>query len=140
VTLPKLIFRAVAGAVKNAADAHPKWSITLIMARSIAKRATGTLTAQLPEVLAARARALSSDGAASWLTGSGATPVHSHLSGRGGASTPRRTWRSPPNVLRKLHKRLGHATGQAKYAGDMARAATMIEVLRVISEMEKRRD
>lgn len=57
------IFRAVAGAVRNAADGHPKWRISRVMAHSIAKRATGTLTAQMREVLAAGPSESRADGA-----------------------------------------------------------------------------
>lgn len=51
--LQALAFKAVHGAALNAADAHPDWNITPVMARSIAKRAAGTLAAGLPQVLAA---------------------------------------------------------------------------------------
>src|SRR5260370_35193289 len=47
------ILRVVEGAVLNAADAHGRPRDRYI-ARSIAKRAAGTLTASWPEVLAAR--------------------------------------------------------------------------------------
>ena len=49
------ILRIVEGAVKNASDAHPEVLISPRLKRSIAKRAAGTLTAQWPDVLAARA-------------------------------------------------------------------------------------
>ena len=49
------ILRIVEGAVHNATDAH-KMDRNEFMARSIAKRAAGTLTAQWPEVLAANTR------------------------------------------------------------------------------------
>lgn len=49
------MLRAIAGAIRNAAHAHhvpmPK-----NFARSVAKRATGTLTAQWPDVLAATSK------------------------------------------------------------------------------------
>jgi hypothetical protein len=45
------MLRAIAGAVRNAAHAH-QIDITKNFARSVAKRATGTLTAQWPDVLA----------------------------------------------------------------------------------------
>lgn len=48
------MLRAIAGAVDNAAHAH-KLEIPRHFAHSVAKRATGTLTAQWPEVLAATA-------------------------------------------------------------------------------------
>ena len=50
----KRILRIVEGAVKNAIDAHPGWNVPHNFARSVAKRAAGTLTAQWPDVLAAR--------------------------------------------------------------------------------------
>ncbi len=49
------ILRIVEGAVLNASDAHAKPRDEQF-ARSIAKRATGTLTAQWPDVLAANSR------------------------------------------------------------------------------------
>lgn len=59
------ILRIIEGAVLNTADAHGE-SRDAWAARSIAKRATGTLTAQWPEVLAANSRlpakALAPDG------------------------------------------------------------------------------
>lgn len=50
----KRILRAVEGAVLNVQDAHSE-PRNHRMARSIAKRATGTLTANWPDVLALRA-------------------------------------------------------------------------------------
>lgn len=47
------ILRIVEGAIKNAADAHEEIKVSPRHRRSIAKRATGTLTAQFAEVLAA---------------------------------------------------------------------------------------
>jgi hypothetical protein len=49
------MLRIIAGSTLNAAHAHGM-DISLRFARSIAKRATGTLTAQWPEVLAAKHR------------------------------------------------------------------------------------
>jgi hypothetical protein len=48
------MLRAIAGAVRNAAHAH-QIEMPNTFARSVAKRATGTLTAQWPDVLAATA-------------------------------------------------------------------------------------
>lgn len=48
------MLRAIAGAVRNAAHAH-QIEMPKTFARSVAKRATGTLTAQWPDVLAATA-------------------------------------------------------------------------------------
>lgn len=46
------VLRIIEGAVLNAGHAHPEWKISPVMARSIAKRASGTLTAAWPDVLA----------------------------------------------------------------------------------------
>jgi hypothetical protein len=48
-----VVMRIIEGAIKNATDAHPDWQIDPRFAKSIAKRAAGTLTAQWPDVLAA---------------------------------------------------------------------------------------
>jgi hypothetical protein len=49
------ILRAVEGAVRNAAHAHHR-AISVSFARSIAKRAAGTISAQMPELLAVASR------------------------------------------------------------------------------------
>ena len=46
------MIRIVEGAVKNAFDAHPEVEDKNKFARSVAKRAVGTLTSQLGDVLA----------------------------------------------------------------------------------------
>jgi len=48
-----MILRIVEGSIKNACDAH-KSEFNPYLARSIAKRAAGTLTAEFPAVLAAK--------------------------------------------------------------------------------------
>lgn len=50
----KRLLRIVEGAVKNTIDAHPDWRQIEPerLARSIAKRAVGTLSSQLDDVLA----------------------------------------------------------------------------------------
>ena len=42
------LMRIVAGAVKNVADCHPDWRFRPEFARSIAKRAVGTISAAWP--------------------------------------------------------------------------------------------
>lgn len=48
------ILKIIEGAIKNASDAHPEQAVSARMARSIAKRATGTLWSQLDQTLAAQ--------------------------------------------------------------------------------------
>jgi hypothetical protein len=47
-----LVMRIIEGAVRDAAQAHRGETDIARLARSIAKRATGTLTAEMPDVLA----------------------------------------------------------------------------------------
>jgi len=50
-----MVMRMVAGAVRTTAKVHPNWTLAdPRTARSIAKRAAGTLTSQWREVLAAK--------------------------------------------------------------------------------------
>lgn len=128
----KRILRAIEGAVKNAHDAHPKWTLDHpLIRRSIAKRAAGILTAQWPEVLTANAIASPSDrGEAS------RTPFPTHVKpvrihAKGGRLVSKR---SP---LRKLWKQLSWRAGEAKRAGQTERAETLIEILRIVAAMQK---
>lgn len=57
------ILRAVEGAIKNTCHAHPDLNISARDARSISKRAAGTLTAGWPDVLALRDSVASDSGA-----------------------------------------------------------------------------
>jgi len=51
-----VVFRAVAGAVRNALDGHPQWVVPRNFARSVAKRAAGTLAGMNPGTALAAAR------------------------------------------------------------------------------------
>ncbi len=131
------IYRAVHGAVRNTADGHPTWKLTRVMARSIAKRATGTLTAQWAAVLAAKPSERC-----------GVPPIRAHSShaslateergggrrcGSGAVTAPAR--RSP---LRLLHNRLGAMAGEARRAGQTDRHQALVEALRLIAEQQNR--
>lgn len=50
--LQQQLFRIIEGAIKNASDAHPEQKVSDQMARSIAKRAVGTISAHLAGMLA----------------------------------------------------------------------------------------
>lgn len=122
------MIRAIQGAVKNAADAHPEYHIDGRFARSVAKRATGTLTAQWSEVLAARQ--MPSD----WPDDA---PSHRRQpSASKLLEKPRRrapipgTRRSP---LRRVWKELSWRIGEAKRAGLQERAAALIEMIKVVA-------
>ena len=133
------IFRAVVGAVKNAADGHPKkWKFDKTFARSIAKRATGTLVSQWPELGAPppsdRAESLRPDSqprtAATLPRGRCARGVSV-----GAKSSKRRPRRSP---LKFLHNRIGNMAGAAKHAGQTERFEALRDVLRLIGAERER--
>lgn len=125
------IYRAVAGAVINTAHGHPRWHISVTMANSIAKRATGTLTAEWPEVLAAHKPSESaSESSASrehW------PPVYRYgpvtVTGRGSQASHG----SP--FSRKLIKHLSKEAGIARREGKQERLEALIETLRFIDKL-----
>lgn len=123
------ILRIVEGAVKNAADAHPNIVLTKTFARSVAKRAAGTLTAGWPEVLATVASSDLMD-AQTPMHPSRGTEIRASVFRRG-PSQPLR--RSP---LRKLWGRLSYLAGQAARSGQTERYETIVEILRIVAEMQ----
>lgn len=130
------MFRAVAGAVMNAAHGHPDWGLDRIKARSIAKRAAGTLTSQWGSVLAApspseKATALlqdpsrpASDGTTSGTRGASV--------GRGDTKPLKR--RSP---FKLAHGAIGRLAGEAKRAGQVERHAALADALRVLAAVRR---
>jgi len=145
------VLKIVEGAVKNAADHHPEFNYTPRLARSIAKRAAGTLTAQWRDVLAISM--ISSDGL-------GQTPAHldsrpeSHWSQNPGArggdilGSPSRHQGGaqgikPHPVLRRIIKELSLKVGEYKRRGllsqnlDHIKAEGLIEALRIIDRLMK---
>jgi hypothetical protein len=135
-----IVLRMIEGAVRNAVHAHPGRTIDdERMARSIAKRATGTLTAQWAAVLAAPR--VWSDGSSGYFLDRSAAAGRSMVRrGRGNAvvgpsghdrgGAPQRSWRAP---VRALHRAIGHETGRAKRSGNTEREAALIDVLRLMA-------
>jgi hypothetical protein len=123
------ILRAVEGAAKNAGDAHPEWKITPHVARSIAKRAAGTLTAQWPDVLAARE--LSVSGGMS-LVGRGRRQAAQPLKRAGRGALRSVHGRSP---IIRLRSQLARQMRDVKNSGNTERAEAFIDVLRMIAAL-----
>lgn len=120
----------VSGAVMNAAHAHPGHAVDERFARSVAKRAVGTLSAQWREVLAAPAP--SSSGAGRPYT----NPPRNgsdHLGARGGRHSYHAGPRFAP-VIREISKLIR----PAKLAGQTERAEALIDVMRIIGAIVKR--
>ena len=133
----KRILRAVEGAVKNAADGHPEWQFTPTIARSIAKRAAGTLSAQWPGVLAASLPLSERSGERHTYSSTGpvsdpGTRSRADLSEPNGRGMSQRSRHPPLRFLRLW------AGAMAKSARGRApeREAAFVEVLRMISELE----
>lgn len=126
------IMRVVRGAVKNAADAHPHWNIPPKFANSVAKRAAGTLTALGPDVLAALS-APSDRGGGQYETRHPATALAFQPSRRGallglpGRSPLQTLWQDIRRQLWRLKRE------------DPARAAVLVDVLRQIAALQRKR-
>lgn len=127
------ILRAVEGAVRNAGHAHPEYKIDRRFARSAAKRAAGTLTAQWPEVLAAKP---GSNGQPS------DKPGRKELSDFGRHRPAHLVMRSGQGAvalvygraqLRKLHDEVSSHIRAAKRADNKERVAALVEVCRMIA-------
>lgn len=129
------ILRAVEGAVKNAADGHPSYILPKSFARSVAKRAAGTLTAQWPEVLAAGVTA-SSDrvGADIFQT---ARPRSAQAKKRAGRGSSHLLRRSP---LPALWKALAAQIRPLRESGQSTKADAFVEVLKLIATIQRSGD
>lgn len=131
------VLRIIEGAVKNVADAHGE-EYNPRMARSIAKRAAGTLTAIWPEVLAAR-EALSDSGGALCCQGAIAgSGRHVGISaGLGASEHTMACRRGRPTLARRPRNRLwsllARKMHEVRASGDEARIEAYIEVLRIIA-------
>lgn len=128
----KRILRAVEGAVKNAAHAHAGALLPHNFARSVAKRAAGTLTAQWPEVLAAGFDRPSDRVGAdiSW-TARPRRAQDLQRDGRGSSHLPRR---SP---LPMLWKALSAKIRPLREAGQHERADAFVDVLKMIAAIQR---
>ncbi|MDE2096345.1 MAG: hypothetical protein KGL39_03800 [Patescibacteria group bacterium] len=129
------ILRAVEGAVRNVRDAHPDWIKDRRAARSIAKRAAGTITSQWRDVLATVETGSSSDMAGSVVvTASG----HGRSDGfrlQRSAAQRMKPWTCV--VIRQLRRELTRRLGPLKASGQTEAAEAFIFVLRFLSEREK---
>lgn len=126
------ILRIVEGAVRNAAHAHQGVTVPNTFARSVAKRAAGTLTAGWPEVLAAKLTP--SNRSVGRVNGPAA---------HGGLSLVKSAKRGSPWVSRRsplddLWRRCSKMVGVAKRAGDQHTIQALIEVLKLIAAKQAR--
>lgn len=126
-----LIYRAAEGAVKNTADGHPHWPLNATIAQSIAKRVTGTLTAQWRDVLAAHI--VPSDSASGTRSPVRWPPPHRYAVTKAGGGR-RVVARRPP--LNRIWKEISKMIGEAKRQAQPERAEALIDVCRLISKYQ----
>ena len=122
------VLRIVEGAIKNACDAHPHQHVDRKFARSIAKRAAGTISAQWPELLSAK---MLTDRAMAQLGKNSPASSNPPKARKGDRLSS--LSRSP---LKLVHKRLGVMAGWARKAGHDARAAAFADALRVVANLD----
>ena len=138
------ILRIVKGAVLNEADAHGR-KRDEIMARSIAKRAAGTLTAQMRDVLALDSPTSVSNDVAIVAKIAVACEQQSegdHLVKHPTPLIRARGQRGPSKVVRRsplmrLRKQLSSQMRGLRESGQIERYEAYKEVLRQISKMQK---
>ncbi len=131
-----VVMRMIEGAVRNAAHAHPGWNLTEKMARSISKRATGTLTSAWGSVLAAPqapSERRCGDYDAATPSRDGLPSVAVAGIGEPAGNGVRLSATGAPLV--RLLSRLGAMAGEAKRAGQMERYEALVDALRAIAEM-----
>lgn len=136
------LLRIVEGAVKNVADAH-KIEICPKTARSIAKRAAGTISAQYPELKGLAAK-LPSDMEKVGIVGPSSLGCAAQADSRHSANAAHPAKRQKGGVassfarqLRLLHKSIGNLAGEARRAKELEREKAFIEVLRIIATQKK---
>jgi hypothetical protein len=128
------MIRAIAGAVRNAAHAH-KMELPSSFPSSVAKRATGTLTADWQDVLAAKT--------SSRQNGSHDTPLtceprcdHTYVVDRKG-DRPRTAGRSP---IRAVWKQFAMAMSNIKRNGTPEQYEAYVRVLKLLDEAQRELD
>jgi hypothetical protein len=127
------MLRIVAGAVIDAANAHPNAKPDKRFARSVSKRAVGTLSAQWTEVLAAPGRASSEAKCATLADALRRKAKLRRLCKRGPAKGLIR-W--PP--LAFAVREIGNQVGRARRTGQYEREAALIECLRIINRQARK--
>lgn len=128
------MLRAIAGAVRNTAHAH-QVEVPKSFARSVAKRATGTLTAQWPDVLAATAKRRQEGSRARLTT---REPRGSELLESTSKGDRLRLLRRSP--IRKIWKLYADQMWKIKREGTAEQYAAHIRVLKLLDEAQRELD
>ncbi len=127
-----MVLRIVEGAIRNAAHAHPDLEISARHRRSIAKRATGTLTAQWPDVLAAKPKRQKPSEIDVFELNSGPERRQQSHALKTAGREATGFHRFP---LRTLRKKMVRQMTEIRLSGDVARYAAWQDVLRMIADL-----
>jgi hypothetical protein len=135
------VLRIIAGAVLNAAHAHPGKLPDKVFARSVAKRAVGTLSAEWAGVLAAPYQR-PSDGSTEQITNRSTTSGGQVANRRGRARLRKRDLPSgseinEARVLRKTHVTLGRLASVYRRQGPADRYEDILAALRAVGVLLK---
>lgn len=112
-----IAYNAVKGAVKNALDGHPDWAVPKDFARSVAKRAAGTLAAHCKDGLSMLASARRS--------GQRRRVSDMTAVSRGGALCG-------GHLLSFTHKEISNRIAEAHKQGDHGRFIDLVTAARII--------
>ena len=126
------MLRAIAGAVMNAAHAH-QIEMPTNFARSVAKRATGTLTAQWAEVLAAKSQPRRQEGQRA----NGFTRCPRWDNTVGGLSEGGRLRLLRRSPIRQAWKQFAMGMSDIKHNGGPEQLAMHIKILRLLDEAQR---
>jgi hypothetical protein len=131
------LYRAVHGACQDAAQAHPDWNFDTRLASSIAKRATGTISALGWDRLATPRGASTGVGASRPKPGTSGD-AHSHGIPRSGRGRSSARSREPAAVscskAAAAFRKLSALVDEARRAGRTERAEALIEALRILDD------
>lgn len=133
----KQIYRAIAGAVRNAAHGHPNWPLRHEMARSIAKRATGTLTSQWREALAAKPSESADFSLVRRKEGQICGSRPTERKSKGSVAETSRVGAKRRSPLRLLHNHLGALVKEAKHEGRTERVEALQDALRLLDRISR---
>ena len=115
-----IAYSIVFGAVHNVLDGHPQWEVPQDFARSVAKRAAGTLMAHVPPSMLASARR------------SGQRRVFPRTSAIGGSAADLR------RLLSLAHRRITGMVAVAYKDGDHGRYIELVTAARILKrELER---
>jgi hypothetical protein len=122
------MLKIISGAVLNTAHHHPGEPVDRKFARGVAKRATGTISSQWGELLAAP-----TPSGAKRISCSSLRNGAQLLKPRGG----RTILQSDPRLFRDIIREISVLIGPARASGDIARTEALIECLRIIDRVKK---